>query len=429
MRGKQQAAREEEQQGVPSNPDVVMVEIYENQQKSSMSGWVPDAERPWSLPSGVPCPPPEEYPLPLQGEVYCWSSNWKLDKRPRAAESIPSSSSSSSRNKDGTSGGEGDGEGWNYASRYARFADPNRQPKPEARWNDGFRRRLWSRTMRKEFSKGSGIAQLQMADMSRVIPRMQHGLEKINEARKKIELIMKQAPQAAQSDQMLANIMSVRKTIADITSILDQLEKAQSPGSAHTASIKKLRREVAKEELAIEKALAGGRASGSVRGSDGFGVSSSAQSSPFSSAKSLRDGAGGSGSLGGSISIKSGSRGAFNPSLVASSNNDELNPDDGCFVDQTMHERLIAQKLFPVDEASVMQEIIDERNEEIAKLHKGIVEINEMFVDLSRIVGEQGGLIESIWTNVDEGNVTTKNAFKHIVAAERTQRGGNCSIS
>lgn len=36
-----------------------------------------------------------------------------------------------------------------------------------------------------------------------------------------------------------------------------------------------------------------------------------------------------------------------------------------------------------------MQAIIDERAVEIEKVHKGIVEINEMFVDLSRIVQEQ----------------------------------------
>jgi hypothetical protein len=42
-----------------------------------------------------------------------------------------------------------------------------------------------------------------------------------------------------------------------------------------------------------------------------------------------------------------------------------------------------------VDEATVMQSIIDEREVEIKKIHKGIVQVQDMFVDLSRIVKEQ----------------------------------------
>lgn len=413
-----------------STPDVILVRIFEVQAKGALGGWGPDlASGPWTLASGEPCSSPEEYQLPKEGEVYCWSGNWKLDKP-------------ASLGGDGATAGC-DKEGWTYASRYARFSITDRSLKSEAKWSDGVRRRLWVRTMRKEFSKGSGISsQLQMADMSRIIPRMQHGLEKINEARKKIETIMKQAPEAAQSQQMMNNIISVRRTIVDITSILDQLERAQGPGSAHIASIKKLKREVGKEEAAMERALSGSALAGSPppkfshlsRSGSGSDVySSAAPHSPSSSSKSTKNGiasgAGGLTGVGASSSVKGGNQGAFNPSLLtAGHSTGELNLDDGCFVDQNMHDRLIAQKLHPVDEASVMQEIIDERNEEINKLHKGIVEINEMFVDLSRIVGEQGILIESIWSNVDEGNATTKVAFKNIVSANKMQRGGNCAV-
>lgn len=418
-----------------STPDLILVRIFEVQAKGALGGWGPDLERPWTLASGEPCSSPEEYQLPKEGEVYCWSGNWKLDK--------PASLGGDGATAIATSGC--DKEGWTYASRYTRFSIPDRSLKPEAKWNDGVRRRLWVRTMRKEFSKGSGISsQLQIADMSRIIPRMQHGLEKINEARKKIETIMKQAPEAAKSEQMLNNILSVRRTIVDITSILDQLERAQGPGSAHMASIKKLKREVAKEEAAMERALSGSALAGSPSpnhnkfshlsrsGSGSEVYSSAAPHSPSSSSsKSTKNGiASGIASGVGAGSVKGGNQGAFNPSLLATPGHStgELNLDDGCFVDQNMHDRLVAQKLHPVDEASVMQEIIDERNEEINKLHKGIVEINEMFVDLSRIVGEQGILIESIWSNVDEGNATTKVAFKNIVSANRLQRGGNCAV-
>lgn len=90
---------------------------------------------------------------------------------------------------------------------------------------------------------------------------------------------------------------------------------------------------------------------------------------------------------------------------------------------------LAHQKLRPVDEATVMQELIEERAQEISKVHKGIVEVNEMFVDLSRIVKEQEIEIDTIFQNVDESHVKTKEAFAHIVNAERLQRDGNCAIS
>ncbi len=46
----------------------------------------------------------------------------------------------------------------------------------------------------------------------------------------------------------------------------------------------------------------------------------------------------------------------------------------------------IVQKLIGKDEASVMQELIDERSVAIEEIHKGLVEVNKMFKDLSDIV-------------------------------------------
>ena len=103
--------------------------------------------------------------------------------------------------------------------------------------------------------------------------------------------------------------------------------------------------------------------------------------------------------------------------------------EDGVFVDRSEHERQIEQKLRPVDEATVMQELIDERAEEISKVHKNIVQVNEMFVDLSRIVKEQQFEIDTIFQNVDESHVKTKEAFAHIVKADKLQRDGNCMVS
>ena len=116
-----------------------------------------------------------------------------------------------------------------------------------------------------------------------------------------------------------------------------------------------------------------------------------------------------------------GGRGAFNPSILAPPDNKAVptwakdDVDDGIFVDRTMHELIIEQRLKAVDEATIMQEIVNERNEEITKVHKGLVEINEMFVDLSKIVKHQQAEINSIFENVDDSNARAKEAFENIV--------------
>lgn len=108
-------------------------------------------------------------------------------------------------------------------------------------------------------------------------------------------------------------------------------------------------------------------------------------------------------------SVKGGAAGAFNPAIF--SGNGRGDPGDGDFVDRTTQELMIEQKLIPIDESTVMQEIIDDRHTEIVKvrleflcsgclldhnnvcffsqIHKGLVELNEMFTDLSRMVKEQ----------------------------------------
>ena len=63
------------------------------------------------------------------------------------------------------------------------------------------------------------------------------------------------------------------------------------------------------------------------------------------------------------------------------------------------------------------------------QIHKGLSEIKEMFVDLSRLVKEQETEIDSIFHNVDESNERTRTAFQHIVEAQRLQQSGNCAVS
>lgn len=380
----------------------------------AMKGWVVHPKHPWSLKSLEKCPPPDEIVLP--GGDWSWASNWRIDKRP----------------------GFTDDEGWEYASKILRFRDVNRVPKTEKLWNDKARRRLWTRIMRRE----AGISKV--ADVTRVMPKIQMGLKSVHAARTRIEEIMKQAPEAAETEQMQSLVQSVKKNIVDITCALDQIQKQQGSTTTHTAVIKKLRNDVIKEEIAMEKAL-NPNGSGCDK-KDGFlplrkyGSNSERRGSNVTSEGSIStnpfdDSVTSPSSFSSSNSIKSGRAGAFNPSLLGSSfsskslaSNGE-GAEDGMFVDRSMHELMIEQRLRPVDEATVMQEIIEERSIEINKVNKGLLEVQEMFADLSRIVKEQQIEIDTIFENCEESHAKTKEAHKNVLEANRLQREGFCSIS
>jgi hypothetical protein len=131
--------------------------------------------------------------------------------------------------------------------------------------------------------------------------------------------------------------------------------------------------------------------------------------------------------------VLSGQKGAFDPRLFSrpsmhrSSAFDD--PPDGVFVERSIQELMIDQKLIAVDEATIMQEIIDDRSHEIQKVHKGLVELNEVFVEISKLVKEQETGMNTILGNTDESHVRTKEAYDHIVEANRLHASGNCSIS
>lgn len=68
--------------------------------------------------------------------------------------------------------------------------------------------------------------------------------------------------------------------------------------------------------------------------------------------------------------VKSGSAGAFNPTIFANnSRSGGGDPDDGDFVDRSTQELMIEQRLVAIDESTVMQEIIDDRHVEIEKVY------------------------------------------------------------
>jgi hypothetical protein len=106
----------------------------------------------------------------------------------------------------------------------------------------------------------------------------------------------------------------------------------------------------------------------------------------------------------------------------------DTNSNDGVFVDRHQHELMIEQKLRPVDEATVMAEIIEERAIEIEKMNKGIVEVNDMFIDLSRIVKEQQFEIDNIFNNAEESAAKTQEAYQQVLQANQYQKDGGCLV-
>lgn len=99
-------------------------------------------------------------------------------------------------------------------------------------------------------------------------------------------------------------------------------------------------------------------------------------------------------------------------------------PEDGVFLDRSQHTQMVEQKLVPVDEGTIMQDIINERNEEIEAMHKGLVEVNAMFVDLGLLVKEQGENIQQIFENTAKAKDTSAEAMENVKKAEKLQSEG-----
>jgi hypothetical protein len=282
--------------------------------------------------------------------------------------------------------------------------------------------------------------QKKAADIDKALPKIQEGLNSIHAARLRIEDIMRKAPQSADSEMMKNLVKSVRKNIGEIQTALNKAEKISGVKSSHTymAKIKKLRNETSKEEVAIELALVpetsskGSQTMGSAGPASPRGVHLTVSEGKTKSSKggklNHKGGLQRGGPNGGAVT--GGNANAFDPSLLATGT---IDPDqagqDGMFLDRVTHEQLIAKKFVAVDQATVMQEIIEERSEEITKVKQGLLEVNEMFEDLAHIVKTQQVEIDAIYDQAENTNAHTAEAFKHIVNADKLQNQQNCVIS
>ena len=76
----------------------------------------------------------------------------------------------------------------------------------------------------------------------------------------------------------------------------------------------------------------------------------------------------------------------------------------------------------------VNQSIIDERNSQMDAITRDVHSINEIYKDLSLLVQEQGGHINTIADNIENTVHQTESALKEVQKADTYQRK-SCSIS
>lgn len=74
------------------------------------------------------------------------------------------------------------------------------------------------------------------------------------------------------------------------------------------------------------------------------------------------------------------------------------------------------------DEVAYQRGLIEEREEEIRGIEEGIVELNEIFTNLSNVVAEQGSVIDNIEANIYSVAQNTRDGSGELTKAARWQR-------
>jgi hypothetical protein len=175
--------------------DSFAVEIYENQFRHRKKGWISYKKNPFILRSNLsPTRNMDELSLP-EGSGWCWFSNWKIIRNPDCT----------------------DEEGWEYATRFSRFKKRRRIPRYEA-GNRRARRRLWVRTMVKDYKTGNNI------NLPKVVVKIRRSLTNIRVARNEIENILFEGSQQDKAS-MFGLLESIFRLMEEFSQILAFLQK------------------------------------------------------------------------------------------------------------------------------------------------------------------------------------------------------------
>lgn len=65
---------------------------------------------------------------------------------------------------------------------------------------------------------------------------------------------------------------------------------------------------------------------------------------------------------------------------------------------------------------------VAEREEEVNKIVRSIVDLNDIFKDLAHMVNEQGTVLDRIDYNIEQTQVQVHEGYKQLQKAERYQR-------
>eukprot|EP01132_Coremiostelium_polycephalum_P002343 gene2343-2891_t len=96
---------------------------------------------------------------------------------------------------------------------------------------------------------------------------------------------------------------------------------------------------------------------------------------------------------------------------------------------QSLMESSRRQQLAQVEsEREYQNSIIQERDEGIKKIEQSIVEINEIFLDLSNLVSEQGVMLNTIENSVISSAINTKEGVEQIRKASEYQRSSRTKM-
>ena len=455
---------------------MLTIEIYECQEKSMLYGWIKHHKLPFTLrlssSSNNPCKPYEDYELP--GD-YVWINNWKViksnDQRTDNEGWQYASRLCRFENKDRLLK---IGKSFHDKARRRLWSRDMKYDPSAANYN---------RHQQQQQSTGrSTRAMSEVTDVSKAMPKIQQGLKFIQAARKRVEEISHQKLESSQLEKMKDLVDTVKSNICDVEMALDQIE-SKNGSPANLLVTKKLRHDLSKEKIAMDNAVSNvnnynsdSNNSNIMRASIVPSVGAKTTTLRRQSTTTLKNNPVYSSSLNNVASrenlvfssssngfgnmnfddlagvstgpVKGGNAGAFDPSLLVVPNSSgngktrgsklgiagmEEEPQDGTFIDRNQHERnvqmMIEERLKPVDEATIMQGIINERSEEIDKVAKGLLQVNEMFADLSKIVQKQQVEIEQIFQNAEKSHAKVEDAYEDIVQANEYQKQSQCVIS
>lgn len=106
----------------------------------------------------------------------------------------------------------------------------------------------------------------------------------------------------------------------------------------------------------------------------------------------------------------------FSLPSTSNTNNYEDENLEGSFQKQNLNQK---QLLLMQEENTKM---VAEREEEVNKIVKSIVDLNDIFKDLAHMVNEQGTVLDRIDYNIEQTQVQVHEGYKQLQKAERYQR-------